>query len=191
MNRFVTLAALCVLGAAVIAAPASAASEKSQVQAYAKKKAAKVISSGPTGIGLTAKDIKAKCSDKGSYWKCSIDGNGGQCTGSLRVYGSPGDFSAPKKYIKVGCVADKAVAASIRPKSIVKYAKQVFKRKVQGGDIKLRNPISASCSTNSGISYSKCKVSASWAEGLCSGSLRVYADEDGYHARNIKVACSR
>ena len=181
---------LCALCAAVLATPASAASEKSQVTKYAKRKVSK-DANRQFGIKIPVSDFTASCSHKSSYWKCSVDGNGGQCTGTLRVYGSNGKYSAPKKYYKVGCVADKAIAAAAKPKSIVKYAKQVFKRKVNGDTIKLQNPIEASCSTHTGITYSKCKVSASWAEGLCSGSMRVYTEAGKFHARNIKFGCSR
>jgi hypothetical protein len=188
MHRLAMTMALCALLGATLAIPASAASEKTQVVKYAKRKVSK-DANRQFGIKIPVSDFKASCSKKSGYWKCSVDGNGNQCQGTLRVYGSNGKYSAPTKYYKVFCVADKVIAAGT--KSVTKYAKQVFKRKVEGGEIKLQNPIEASCSTHSGITYAKCKVSASWAEGLCSGSMRVYTEAGKLHARNIKFGCSR
>jgi hypothetical protein len=189
MHRLATVLALCALGCAVLAIPASAASEKSQVTKYAKRKVSK-DAGRQFGIKIPVSDFTASCKQKSGYWKCSVNGNGGQCTGTLRVVGSNGKYSAPKKYYKVGCVADKAIAADVRPvKSIAKYAKQVFKRKVNSDTIKLRNPIEAKCTT--GTKYTKCNLSASWAEGLCAGSMRVYLEDGKLRARNIKFGCSR
>jgi hypothetical protein len=190
MQRLATLVALCALAGAVLATPASAASEKSQVVKYAKRKVSK-DANRQFGIKIPVSDFTASCSKKTGYWKCSVDGNGGQCSGTLRVYGSNGKYTAPKKYYKVGCVADKAIAAAAKQKTITKYAKQVFKRKVQSDTIKLKNPIEATCTATSGVPYAKCKVSASWAEGLCEGSMRVYTVDGAFRARNIKFGCSR
>jgi hypothetical protein len=106
MYRFATLLALCALAGAALAIPASAASEKSKVTLYAKRKVSK-DANRQFGIKIPVSDFKASCAKKTGFWKCSVDGNGGQCTGTLRVYGSSATkFSAPKKYYKVGCVAD-------------------------------------------------------------------------------------
>ena len=189
MHRLATLLALCALGAAVLAIPASAASEKSQVVKYAKRKVSK-DANRQFGIKIPVSDFTAACAKKSGYWKCSVDGNGGQCSGTLRVYGSKGKYSAPKKYYKVGCVADKVIAADIRPvKSIEKYARQVFKRKVNSDTIKLKNPIEATCKTLT--KYTRCKVSAFWAEGLCEGTMHVRLVDGKLHATNIKFGCSR
>src|ERR1700742_3167056 len=165
MTRLASLLALCALGCAVLAIPASAASEKSQVTKYAKRKVSK-DANRQFGIKIPVSDFEATCKKKSRYWKCSVDGNGGQCSGTLRVYGSNGKYSAPNKYYLVHCVADKAIAAAAPRKPIAKYARQVFKRKVESDTIKLQTPIVATCTATSGVPYAKCKVSASWAEGL-------------------------
>jgi hypothetical protein len=196
MHRLATLVALCALGAAVLAIPASAASEKSQVVKYAKRKVSK-DANRQFGIKIPVSDFTASCSQKTGYWKCSVNGNGGQCTGTLRVYGSNGKYSAPKKYYKVGCVADKAIAAGQQSGAdektfVTDYAKRVFRRKIEkGGSITLdRSSIKGSCKTNDKIAYWKCKLNASYSEGLCSGSMRVYDAAGAAHARKIKIGCS-
>src|SRR5690349_24349754 len=97
MHRLTALLVLCALGAAVLAIPASAASEKSKVTLYAKRKVSK-DANRQFGIKIPVSDFKASCAKKSGYWKCSVNGNGGQCTGTLRVVGSNGKYSAPKKY---------------------------------------------------------------------------------------------
>src|SRR5690348_12453039 len=99
MHRFATLLALCALGAAVLAIPASAASEKSQVTKYAKRKASK-DANRQFGIKIPVSDWTASCKKKSGYWKCSLTGNGGQCQGTERIYGSNGKYSVPAKYAK-------------------------------------------------------------------------------------------
>jgi hypothetical protein len=197
MHRLATLVALCAFGAAVLAIPASAASEKSQVTKYAKRKVSK-DANRQFGIKIPVSDFTANCSQKTGYWKCSVNGNGGQCTGTLRVVGSNGKYSAPKKYYKVGCVADKAIAAGQQSGDAEKtfvtdYAKRVFRRKVEkGGALKLtKSSIKGSCKRNPSNAYWKCKVSASYSEGLCSGSMRVFDAAGKAHARNLKFGCSR
>jgi hypothetical protein len=196
MHRLAMTMALCALLGATLAIPASAASEKTQVVKYAKRKVSK-DANRQFGIKIPVSDFKASCAKKSSYWKCSVDGNGGQCQGTLRVTGSNGKYSAPTKYYLVHCVADKAIAAGQQSSGdtekqvVTAYAKRVFKRKVEGGEIKLQKPITASCKTNDKLAYWKCKVSASWAEGLCSGSMRVSDAAGKPHATKVKFGCSR
>jgi hypothetical protein len=193
MNRLLSLLALCALAAAALAIPASAASEKSQVVKYAKKKASKELAK--EGFSVGSQNITAKCSDKGSYWKCSIDGNGGQCNGTLRVYGADGSYTAKK--VNVGCIADKLTAAQqqggdAEKAYVTSYAKRIFKRKVnKGGAITLKSAdIKGSCTTKASIAYWKCHLTASYSEGLCDATMRVYDAAGKAHARKLKVGCS-
>jgi hypothetical protein len=195
MHRLISLLALCALAAAVLALPASAASEKSQVVKYAKKKAAKELAREGWSVG--SENITAKCSDKGSYWKCTIDGNGGQCNGTLRVFGSGGKYTAPKKYVSVGCIADKVAAAGqqgggdAEKQYVTSYAKKVFKRKTKKSGITLKSSdIKGSCTTNASIAYWKCHLTASHSAGVCDITMRVYDALGKAHASKIKVGCS-
>ena len=107
MSRYLRLMALCALVASLFALAAvttASASEKSDVTKYARLKAKKELRRG--GFSFSTSDITARCKDRGSYWSCSIEANGGQCNGKLRVYGSAGNFTAPKRYSAFGCVAD-------------------------------------------------------------------------------------
>ena len=107
MLKLARLVALCAAVAtlfAFAATTASAASEKSEVKKYARKVANKEWKKLGFAIGL--ENTRASCKDRGTYWACSAVGNGGQCNGTLRVYPGGETWMAPRKYRKLGCIAD-------------------------------------------------------------------------------------
>jgi hypothetical protein len=93
-------AAALASGAFATAASAIAEPEPVIVANYAAHKIHKRIKGVDGG-----KSLKVNCKKKGDHYKCRFESV--RCSGSIRVYGfqSGATLSAPKRYIKIGCVS--------------------------------------------------------------------------------------